>query len=187
LICGLIDLKGLPGTRDPGCSPGLRGETTGKVHEKRMSARLMILNGPNLNLLGVREPYIYGSTTLDAVKACCEAFARFAGAKLAFHQSNHDGVLVDHIQAARRDSSRRLSTPAAPASFTAFPLTDASDSLRSSPDTSRRRSISRKRSGSVKQRAHFLAVVGAARHDLSRERAMRRSEKSPSTAKSSTL
>jgi 3-dehydroquinate dehydratase-2 len=75
-----------------------------KVEEKRMTASLMILNGPNLNLLGVREPHIYGSTTLDAVKACCEEFARFAGAKLAFHQSNHEGVLVDHIQAARQDA-----------------------------------------------------------------------------------
>ena len=43
--------------------------------------RLMILNGPNLNLLGVREPHIYGSTTLASIKASCEEFARFAGAQ----------------------------------------------------------------------------------------------------------
>jgi 3-dehydroquinate dehydratase len=65
-----------------------------------MTTRLMILNGPNLNLLGIREPDIYGSTTLHVLKTCCEEFARFAGIKLAFHQSNHEGVLVDHIQAA---------------------------------------------------------------------------------------
>jgi 3-dehydroquinate dehydratase len=59
--------------------------------------RLMILNGPNLNLLGVREPRIYGSTTLAAIQASCEEFARFAGAQLSFHQSNHEGVLGSRL------------------------------------------------------------------------------------------
>jgi 3-dehydroquinate dehydratase-2 len=49
-----------------------------------MTARLMILNGPNLNLLGVREPHIYGLTTLAAIKASCEEFAKSAGAQLSF-------------------------------------------------------------------------------------------------------
>ncbi|MGC2122539.1 MAG: type II 3-dehydroquinate dehydratase, partial [Xanthobacteraceae bacterium] len=69
-----------------------------------MTARLMILNGPNLNLLGVREPHIYGSTTLDAIKTSCEEFAKIAGARLSFYQSNHEGALVDLIQAARDDA-----------------------------------------------------------------------------------
>ena len=86
--------------------------------------RIMILNGPNLNLLGVREPHIYGSTTLDAIKASCEAFARFAGATLAFHQSNHEGVLVDLIQSARTDADALIINPAG-YSFTSIAIYDA--------------------------------------------------------------
>ena len=89
-----------------------------------MTARLMILNGPNLNLLGIREPHIYGSTTLAAVKASCEEFARFAGARLAFHQSNHEGALVDLIQSAREDADALIVNPAA-YSFTSIAMLDA--------------------------------------------------------------
>ena len=74
--------------------------------------RLMILNGPNLNLLGVREPHIYGTTTLDAIKAACEEFAAFAGAQLSFHQSNHEGELVDWVQEAREQASALVINPA---------------------------------------------------------------------------
>jgi 3-dehydroquinate dehydratase II len=86
--------------------------------------RLMILNGPNLNLLGVREPHIYGSTTLAAIKASCEELARFAGAQLAFHQSNHEGVLVDLIQQARTEADALIINPAA-YSFTSIAIYDA--------------------------------------------------------------
>ena len=89
-----------------------------------MTARLMILNGPNLNLLGIREPHIYGSTTLAAVEASCKAFADFAGAKVVFHQSNHEGVLVDLIQAARQDADAIIINPAA-YSFTSIAMLDA--------------------------------------------------------------
>src|SRR5260370_35780734 len=74
--------------------------------------RLTILNGPNLNLLGVREPHIYGSTTLASIKTSCEEFARFAGAQLSFHQSNHEGVLVDLIQSAREQADAIIINPA---------------------------------------------------------------------------
>ena len=86
--------------------------------------RIMIINGPNLNLLGVREPHIYGSTTLDAIKAACEKFAEFAGAQLLFHQSNHEGVLVDLIQSARKDADALIINPAG-YSFTSVAMFDA--------------------------------------------------------------
>lgn len=89
-----------------------------------MTARIMILNGPNMNLLGVREPHIYGATTLAAVKASCEEFARAVGARLAFHQSNHEGVLVDYVQAARDEADAIVINPAA-YSFTSVALVDA--------------------------------------------------------------
>ena len=57
--------------------------------------RVMILNGPNLNMLGIREPHIYGTTTLDQVNASCQEAAAKLGLKLAFHHSNHEGVLVE--------------------------------------------------------------------------------------------
>jgi 3-dehydroquinate dehydratase-2 len=89
-----------------------------------MTARLMILNGPNLNLLGVREPHIYGSTTLSAIRASCEEFAKAANAQLSFHQSNHEGALVDLIQAACEEADAIIINPAA-YSFTSIAMLDA--------------------------------------------------------------
>jgi 3-dehydroquinate dehydratase-2 len=86
--------------------------------------RLMILNGPNLNLLGVREPHIYGRTTLAAIEASCAEFAKLAGAELAFHQSNHEGVLVDLIQSARQAADAVIINPAG-YSFTSVAILDA--------------------------------------------------------------
>jgi 3-dehydroquinate dehydratase II len=86
--------------------------------------RIMIINGPNLNLLGVREPHIYGTTTLASIRASCEAFATFAGATLSFHQSNHEGVLVDLIQSARNEADALIINPAG-YSFTSIAMYDA--------------------------------------------------------------
>jgi 3-dehydroquinate dehydratase II len=86
--------------------------------------RIMIINGPNLNLLGVREPHIYGATTLQAIQSACEEFAAFAAAQLAFHQSNHEGVLVDLIQSARTDADALIINPAG-YSFTSVAMYDA--------------------------------------------------------------
>jgi 3-dehydroquinate dehydratase II len=102
----------------------LRCPLTYKRLEYTMTARLMILNGPNLNLLGVREPHIYGATTLAAIKKSCEEFAVFAGAQLSFHQSNHEGELVDLIQSAREQADALIVNPAA-YSFTSIAMFDA--------------------------------------------------------------
>lgn len=63
--------------------------------------RVLVLNGPNLNLLGTREPGIYGTATLADVEALCRDRAAAHGLEADFLQSNHEGVLVDAIQAAR--------------------------------------------------------------------------------------
>lgn len=68
-----------------------------------MASKLLLLNGPNLNLLGTREPATYGSTTLAEVEAAAIAQARAAGAELACFQSNHEGALIDRIHAARAE------------------------------------------------------------------------------------
>ena len=63
--------------------------------------RLLVLHGPNLNLLGQREPGLYGSRSLDEINAALMARAQALGAELECFQSNHEGALVDRIQAAR--------------------------------------------------------------------------------------
>ena len=69
-----------------------------------------VLNGPNLNLLGVREPDIYGRETLDDVRALCEAAAD--GATVVFRQTNHEGELIDWVQEAREKAAALVINPA---------------------------------------------------------------------------
>lgn len=61
---------------------------------------ILVLHGPNLNLLGTREPAVYGATTLAEIDAGLQAQAAAAGARLLSFQSNHEGALVDRVQAA---------------------------------------------------------------------------------------
>ena len=60
--------------------------------------RFLLINGPNLNTLGTREPQIYGTTTLDEIVARCTAVARDADATVTAFQSNHEGALIDFLQ-----------------------------------------------------------------------------------------
>jgi 3-dehydroquinate dehydratase-2 len=66
-----------------------------------MATNLLLLNGPNLNLLGTREPEVYGSHTLDDIERAATLQAGAAGGSLACFQSNHEGALIDRIHAAK--------------------------------------------------------------------------------------
>lgn len=74
---------------------------------------IYILNGPNLNLLGKRQPEIYGHETLDDVAARCAALAGELGVTTVFHQSNHEGEIVETIHRARDMAAAIVINPAA--------------------------------------------------------------------------
>ena len=73
---------------------------------------IYILNGPNLNLLGEREPEVYGYTTLAQIGTMCEARAAQYGLTTVFRQSNREGEIVDHLQEARTSGSAVIINPA---------------------------------------------------------------------------
>lgn len=87
-----------------------------KTHEPggrgRMSKPIYVLSGPNLNLLGVREPEIYGHDTLADVQARCESRAKAFGLGIVFRQSNHEGELIDWAQEARQSGCALVINPA---------------------------------------------------------------------------
>ncbi|MFC5497680.1 type II 3-dehydroquinate dehydratase [Caenimonas terrae] len=85
---------------------------------------LYVLNGSNLNMLGRREPHLYGTTTLAQVQERTEALARELGLACDFRQTNHEGVLVDWIQEAFEQDAALIINPAG-FSFRSVPVLDA--------------------------------------------------------------
>jgi 3-dehydroquinate dehydratase II len=100
-VGGLAD--GLPGSGRP-CSV---------LRRKPPMKPVYVLNGPNLNLLGARQPEIYGGETLGGIRARLEDKARVLGLAIDFRQSNHEGVLVDWIQEAGGNGSGLIVNAAA--------------------------------------------------------------------------
>lgn len=93
-----------------------------------MNDTVYILNGPNLNLLGVREPTLYGGTTLAQVEQLCRRVTAELGFQCEFRQSNHEGVLVDWVQEAREKAAALVINPAG-LSFRSIPLLDSLKTL----------------------------------------------------------
>ena len=85
----------------------------------------LVLHGPNLNLLGSREPAVYGYTTLDEIDADLHKMAANAGAKLHTLQSNHEGALIDRIHAAREDGTEFIIINPGGLTHTSVALRDA--------------------------------------------------------------
>ncbi len=90
-----------------------------------MPKTVYILNGPNLNLLGAREPHIYGRATLGDVEKLCRATAERHGLAVEFRQSNHEGQMIDWIQEARAEKAAGLIINPAGYGHTSVAILDA--------------------------------------------------------------
>lgn len=90
-----------------------------------MVNKLLLLNGPNLNLLGTREPAVYGSATLQDIEQAASAQAQAAGASLACFQSNHEGALIDRIHAAKGEGVNAIVINPGGLTHTSVALRDA--------------------------------------------------------------
>lgn len=90
-----------------------------------MATTVYVLNGPNLNLLGTREPEVYGRATLKDVEALCRDAGKRHGFAIVFHQSNHEGALVDWIQEARAKGAAGIVINPAAYTHTSVAILDA--------------------------------------------------------------
>ncbi|MFM6932918.1 MAG: type II 3-dehydroquinate dehydratase [Novosphingobium sp.] len=96
----------------------------GEGENSQMGGTILVLNGPNLNLLGEREPEIYGRDTLADVEALCRAEAGPLGFQIDFRQTNAEHDMVDWIQAGRKGLAGIVINPAA-FTYAAYPVLDA--------------------------------------------------------------
>jgi len=90
-----------------------------------MAKTIYVLNGPNLNLLGTREPHIYGRSTLADVEKLCHTAAKRHGFALVFRQSNHEGQIIDWINEARAEKAAGLIINPAGHTTTSVAILDA--------------------------------------------------------------
>lgn len=90
-----------------------------------MANRILVLNGPSLNLLGTREPAVYGSQTLADIEGELAAIAERLKAEVTFFQSNHEGALIDRIHLARTDGTDFIIINAGAFTHTSIALRDA--------------------------------------------------------------
>ena len=88
-----------------------------------------VLNGPNLNLLGLREPEIYGSATLDEIAGMLEDRARELGLSVDMRQTNHEGILVDWMHEAQAEGAKAILINAAAYTHTSIALLDAARAI----------------------------------------------------------
>jgi 3-dehydroquinate dehydratase-2 len=95
-----------------------------------MSGKVYVLNGPNLNLLGMREPDIYGSDTLDDIAGRLEDRARELGFEIDMRQSNHEGHLCDWLHEAQAEGAKAVLLNAGALTHTSLPLYDAIRSIK---------------------------------------------------------
>jgi 3-dehydroquinate dehydratase II len=86
---------------------------------------IFVLNGPNLNLLGMREPEIYGTDTLDDIAGRLEDIAQAAGVQIDFRQSNHEGHLIDWLHEAQATGAKAVLLNAAAYTHTSIAIHDA--------------------------------------------------------------
>ena len=110
-------------------NPALRPKSI-PFEMRDMTKTIFVLNGPNLNLLGLREPEIYGSDTLDDIAAMLEDRAQALGLSIDLRQSNHEGHLVDWLHEAQAEDAKAVLLNAGAFTHTSLALYDAIRSIR---------------------------------------------------------
>lgn len=90
-----------------------------------MASRILVLSGPNLNLLGTREPAVYGTQTLADIETELAGIAKNRAAQVTFFQTNHEGALIDRVHLARTDGTEFILINAGALTHTSVALRDA--------------------------------------------------------------